>query len=155
MSVMLVTLLTGKVLLAADNMTFRGTLNEPPPCSINNGETIEVNFQRVGIGKVNGINYRQVVNYHISCATGIGAPQVTLAVSGNRTTFDQAAIKTTKEHLGIRLLYNGQPFILDKPIPIDPKQLPLLEVVPVKEPGSWTLIEGTFEATATLQAQYQ
>ena len=151
---MLVALVVGQTLLAADNMTFRGTLNEPPPCSVNNGEIIEVNFQRVGIGKVDGINYRQVVNYRIGCAMGIGAPQVTLAVSGNRTTFDQAAVKTTKEHLGIRLLYNGQPFILDKPILVDPKHLPLLEVVPVKEPGAGALIEGAFEATATLQAQY-
>ena len=46
------------------DMTFHGTLITPPPCTINDDSRIEVNFgERVGINKVDGVNYRQMMNY--------------------------------------------------------------------------------------------
>jgi type 1 fimbria pilin len=141
---------------AADNMNFHGTLIAPPPCTINNGIKIDVDFgERIGVNKVDGINYRQTVDYPIRCEDGAGKWDMTLTLTGTPTGFDDAAVQTQeKADLGIRLYQNGQPFILNQALPVDPNNLPVLEAVPVKAPGS-TLTEGAFEATATLQAVYQ
>lgn len=145
---------------AADNMSFHGTLIAPPPCTISNGlndgSKIDVDFgERIGINKVDGINYRRTVDYRIRCEEGAGKWDMTLIITGTATGFDEAAVQTQqKADLGIRLYQNGQPFILNQALPVDPNNLPVLEAVPVKAPGN-TLTEGAFEATATLQAVYQ
>lgn len=141
---------------AAENMQLHGTLIEPQPCSINDGENIDIDFgDRLGISKIDGINYLQSVNYTVTCEPGAGAGDMTLTVSGTATSFDKAAVQTNKQQLGLRLLLSGKPFILGAPVSVDPKRLPVLEVVPVQRPGSEALTEGAFEATATLQTDYQ
>lgn len=142
-------------LYAADNLLFRGTLIEPPACKINDGGVVDVNFgERVGVKKVDGVNYLQAMGYRITCEPGVTGLDMTLTLSGRKTGYDDAALQTNLADLGIRVLQNGQPFTLDKPIGIDPRNPPKLEAVPVKTPGA-TLTEGPFVATATLQAQYQ
>lgn len=141
--------------VAADEMTFRGTLIEPPACSINSGEDIDVDFgERVGIKKVNGVNYLQSVSYRISCDPSASPWNMTLAVIGTQTAYDKAAVRTDVTDLGIRLIQNGKPFELNLPIPVNPASPPTLEAVPVQRPGA-LLAEGKFVATATLQAVYQ
>ncbi len=140
---------------AADDMTFRGTLIEPPACSINNGEDIDVDFgERVGIKKVNGVNYLQPVSYRITCEPSASKWNMTLTVIGTQAAYDKAAVRTDVTDLGIRLIQNGKPFELNLPIPVNPASPPKLEAVPVQRPGA-TLEEGKFVATATLQAVYQ
>ncbi|EHC36157.1 Putative minor fimbrial subunit [Salmonella enterica subsp. enterica serovar Alachua str. R6-377] len=42
----------------ADNLTFHGKLINPPACTINNGETLEVSFGSVIIDNIDdGVNY--------------------------------------------------------------------------------------------------
>ncbi|OKB64580.1 pilus assembly protein [Serratia marcescens] len=147
-------LLAGKV-QSADNMKFYGTLIEPPPCTINDGGEVDVDFgNRVGVTKVDGNNYLQPVNYQITCKSGASSWKMTLTVIGTPTTYDAAALKTNVTDLGIRLLRDGKAFELNKPVDITLNSPPRLEAVPVKRPGS-ALSEGTFEATATLLAVYQ
>ncbi|MDI3197828.1 fimbrial protein [Serratia ureilytica] len=141
--------------MAADNMRFSGTLIEPPTCSINDGNRVDVDFgDRVGVKKVDGKNYLQPVNYQITCEPGAGSWAMTLEVVGSAADFDRAAIESNVDNLAIRLLQDGKPFALNKPIAIQRNAPPQLEAVPVKRPGS-ELSEGAFEATATLQAVYQ
>ncbi|WP_413507992.1 fimbrial protein [Serratia proteamaculans] len=146
--------LTGNA-YAAENMRFYGTLVEPPPCTINDGGNVDVNFgDRVGVTKVDGVNYLQAVNYQISCEANADAWNMTLEIIGVPTDYDSAALMANVTDLGIKILQNGQPFELNKPIPIRLANKPKLEAVPVKRPGA-TLREGAFEATATLLAVYQ
>lgn len=141
--------------LWANDMTLHGTLIEPPPCSINSGNVVDVDFgSRVGIKKVDGSNYKQTVPYTITCNPGSNPWEMQLKLSGTATSFDGAAVQTDVQNLGIRVLRNGTPFVLGTAVAVDPASLPVLEVVPVKTPGS-TLTEGAFNATATLQADYQ
>lgn len=140
---------------AASNLTFGGSLIEPPPCEVDSGELIDVDFgKRLGIQKVDGVHYLQKVNYSIKCEPGAKDWAMELMLSGEPTSYDMAAIQTNIPDLGIRVLLNGEAFTLGKSVSVNPADLPVLEVVPVKTPGS-TLIEGAFEATATLQAVYQ
>lgn len=143
-------------LMAEENMRLHGSLIEPPSCSISDGETIDIDFgDRLGVNKIDGVNYMMPVNYTITCEADAGARDMSLTVNGTVTSFDKAAVQTNKEQLGIRLLLSGKPFTLDAPISVDPKRLPVLEAVPVQQPGGKALSEGAFEATATLQADYQ
>jgi type 1 fimbria pilin len=137
------------------NMAFYGTLNAPPPCTINNGEQVDVDFgDRVGVNKVDGQNYMQTVNYRITCVSGVSGLAMGLKVTGSATGFDDAALQTNITDLGIRLLQNGQAFSLNKRINIDAASPPVLQAVPVKKPGV-ELKGGAFTVTATLLADYQ
>lgn len=141
--------------LAAENMKFYGTLVEPPACTINSGGNVDVDFgNRVGVKKVDGVNYLQPMNYQISCVPDANAWRMTLEIAGETATYDKAGVITNITDLAIQIRQNGVPFELNKPIAINPTNPPQLEAVPVKRPGS-TLKEGAFEATATLKAVYQ
>ncbi|WP_447872338.1 fimbrial protein [Serratia fonticola] len=153
-------LLIGSVLspagLAAENMRLYGTLVEPPACTINNGSDIDVNFgNRVGVKKVDGVNYLQPMNYQITCDPNANGWAMTLEIVGTPADYDRAAVVVTDvTDLAIQIKQNGVPFELNKPIPISLTSPPRLEAVPVKRLGA-TLTEGPFEATATLKAVYQ
>lgn len=136
------------------NLAFNGTLVEPPPCTINDGNTITIDFKDVGVNKVDGVNYRLPVNYTIKCAGSTLPWEMVLTVKGVATTFDGAAVQSSVSDLGIRILQNGTAFNLNTPMVINPSTPPVLEAVPVKLPGS-TLKSGGFNAAATLLAEYQ
>ncbi|AXK22904.1 fimbrial protein [Serratia nevei] len=138
------------------DMTFRGTLIEPPPCTINDGERVDVDFgERVGINKVDGVNYRQIMNYQITCDNaGSGSWALTLSLTGAAAGFDEQALQTNKTDLGIRVYQNDKPFTPGSTLAIDISNPPRLEAVPVKREGA-TLTEGAFESWATLRADYQ
>ncbi|NMY86935.1 fimbrial protein [Pseudomonas sp. WS 5411] len=139
----------------SDNLRFRGTLIEPPPCTINSGGQVDVNFgNRVGVKKVDGVNYQQVMNYQITCDPSSNAWDMTLEIIGTPADYDIAAVTSDVTDLAIQIKQNGVPFELNKPIPIRLTSPPFLSAVPVKRAGA-TLIEGPFEATATLRAVYQ
>lgn len=145
----------GSPVTAAENMLFRGTLIEAPPCTINDGGEVGVDFgKRVGVTKVDGTQYLQPVTYRITCDPGSGKGSMALAVIGIPADYDEAAIKSNMDDLAIRLLQNGKRFIINTSIPVNLNALPVLEAVPVKRPGS-TLKEGAFVATATLLTVYQ
>lgn len=138
---------------AASNMTFSGILVEPPPCEVDNGATIDVPFNEIGVDSVDGINHRRKVPYTLNCQAD---PQwsMTLTLSGPVAAFDNATLQTNVEALGIKVYINGAAFELDKPVAVDAANLPQIEAVPVKRPGA-TLNESAFEVSATLRAEYQ
>ncbi|ELY3087888.1 fimbrial protein [Klebsiella aerogenes] len=145
--------------LLATEVQFRGTLIEPPPCNISNDQTILVPFgDNVGINKIDGVNYRQPVEYSLNC--DITSPQDGLSVelsTTNPTAYDTSAVNTDITGLGIRLLVEGVPAVFDTPMPVDLQgsQLPPhIEAVPVKAPDA-SLTEGPFNATVTLKVVYQ
>ncbi|MBD8149471.1 fimbrial protein [Pseudomonas fluorescens] len=139
---------------ASANLTFSGTLNEPPPCTIDAGNTIEVDFGDVGVKRVDGVRYRRGVGYAIQCGTDTLPWQLKLSVNGTATTFEGSAVQTSVPALGIRIFQNNQPFPLNTPLNISLSSPPVLEVVPVKQPGA-VLAPARFTAVATLLAEYQ
>ena len=141
--------------MAADNLKFSGTLIEPPPCTINNDDQVDVDFgSRVGVKKVDGVNYLQVMKYRIKCDPSVSTRDMTLEIIGTPADYDAAAVSSNVTDLAIQIKQNGVPFELNKPIPISLTTPPILSAVPVKRIGA-TLVEGPFEATATLRAVYQ
>lgn len=139
---------------ASANLTFSGTLNEPPPCTIDAGNTIEVDFGDVGVKRVDGVKYRKGVAYTISCGPATLPWELKLSVNGTPTTFDASAVQTNVPALGIRVYQNNVPFPLNTRLDISLPSPPVLEVVPVKQPGA-TLAPARFAAVATLLAEYE
>ena len=140
--------------MASANVTFSGTLNEPPPCTIDSGSTIEIDFGDVRTKRVDGVRYRRGVGYTIRCGPSTLPWLLKLSVNGTATTFDASAVQTSVPDLGIRLFQNNLPFRLNTPLDITLASPPTLEVVPVKRPGS-ILAPARFTAVATLLAEYQ
>ncbi|MFJ3264864.1 fimbrial protein [Serratia liquefaciens] len=156
---LLMTLLSIPVSVCAEgdvDITFRGTLIEPPPCTINDDNRVDVDFgERVGINKVDGVNYRQAINYQITCdGTDGNGWALKLSLSGTAAGFDEQALQTNKTDMGIRIYHNDKPFMPGSSLDIDLNNPPQLEAVPVKREGA-TLTEGMFEAWATLRADYE
>ncbi len=143
---------------AQDNqqqVQFRGTLNVPPLCSVNNGQVIDVDFgERVGINKVDGKNYLKTVNYEIHCEPGGRGLDMGLRINADAAAYDNSVLQTNHADLGIRLLLAGQPLALNHRKVIDAANPPLLQAVPVGRPGA-VLTEGAFRAAATLLVDYQ
>lgn len=141
---------------AADNLKFHGTLIAPPNCTISNDQTIEIEFGNVLINKIDGTNYAKDVPYTITCDSTVrdDSMAMTLTLSGSATSFNQAAIGTTVTGLGIEIQQDNQPFTLGSTIPVNEQSIPKLKAVPVKQSGV-ALQEGDFDATATLQVEYQ
>ncbi|MGY4638429.1 fimbrial protein [Pseudomonas sp. TE24901] len=139
---------------ALANLTFSGTLNEPPPCTIDAGNTIEIDFGDVGVKRVDGVKYRKSVPYIINCGSDTLPWVLKLTVNGTPTAFDGAAVQTNVPALGIRVFQNNVPFPLNTPMNITLSTPPTLDVVPVKQAGA-TLAPIRFAAVATLLAEYQ
>ncbi|QVB77144.1 fimbrial protein [Salmonella enterica] len=140
---------------AADNMSFHGTLVEPP-CTINGGQTIEVDFGTdLGVNKINGINYLKQINYFINCDSGYVPNQLALVIdTSSMASYDNAAVQTDKMGLGIRILLAGSAVSFGAVIPLsDPHSPPVMQGVPVQDPGV-TLSAGAFEATMSLRVDY-
>lgn len=140
---------------AADNMKFSGTLIEPPTCTVNHGNKIDVDFKQMGIRKVDGVNNLMTIDYELHCESNASTTwDMTLEIIGIATDYDIAAIKTDVTYLGVRILENDKPFELNKPISISADKPVILKAVLVKKPG-FKLEPKPFSATATLLAVYQ
>lgn len=138
------------------SVNFRGEFILATPCTVNNDQVIDVAFGQVGVNKVNGTNYRQSIPYTVDCKGASDSSPLSLTMSGTAAGYDDAAVTTSADGLGIRIEANGQPLALNAPLETTLGALPSLKLtaVPVQDPVK-TLAEGTFSATATLTASYQ
>ncbi len=140
---------------------FKGTLVTPPPCSIDNNQIIHVPFgDRLSIKKVSDGIYRKDVPYNLVCENTAGRDwKLMLSVRGTLATFDttdKATVATSSGNpgnLGVKILRNGQAFPFDSPIEVSLSAMPRIEAVLVQRPNI-ELVEGPFEATVTLRAEY-
>jgi type 1 fimbria pilin len=135
---------------------FSGTFVISSPCVINNDEVMDISFGNVGVKRVDGTNYKQIIPYSVDCHGAPDDSPLDLTVTGNATNYDQAALATSAEGLGIQIQANGQPMQLNKALSMTLGELSSLELtaVPVKGPEK-ELTARSFTATATLTAAYQ
>lgn len=139
---------------AADNMAFKGTLTELPPCKINDDKPIEVNFgNEVVTTRVDGSNYRMAVNYGVTC-TGQSSSAMKIQIQGTGAGFDSTVLQADKTDLGIALFNNDKKLALNTWLNFTYPTFPKLEAVPVKKTGA-TLVAGAFKAGALMIVDYQ
>ncbi len=152
-------ILLGMLLVAAPSsanmpVNIRGTVLLPPPCTINNNQTIVVDFgDEVMTTRIDGVNYKQSLTYSLQCDIQ-KSNELKLSIQGSVAGFGTGLLQTDKSGLGIAL-YNGtQPLDLNTWVNYTyPAQLEIY-AAPVKQSGV-TLTGGVFNASATLLIDYQ
>ncbi|UAN58566.1 fimbrial protein [Serratia sp. JSRIV004] len=138
----------------AVQVNFQGGLVEALPCTINNGDPIEVDFgDNLVIRNLDGVRYRKPVPYQIDCSA---AGSVRMSIQGTATRFDGAAIQSSIAGLGIHMsLGNDNPFYLNSfASQVTAQFPPPIMAVPVADPAQ-PPSPGAFTARATLLAEYQ
>ncbi|MCK6964553.1 fimbrial protein [Enterobacter bugandensis] len=135
------------------SVQFHGVLKRKP-CHISNDQIINISFGKIGVHKVDGHNYKQVIGYSLICDDPDPSAQVTMTLQGIPTSYNASAIKTSINGLGILILKDGTSMKFGDKTPIKMSSPPLLEAVPVRQPNT-ALAAGDFQATATLLAEYQ
>lgn len=134
-------------------VTIRGNVIAPPPCVINNGNTILVDFGEVMSTRIDGQRYKQPVNYTAEC-TKMPTNAMTLAITGNTAGFDAGLLQTEIAGLGVRMLYQGRQLNPSEKVKFTYPVFPALEAVPVRDMTA-VLTGGDFSAVATLELDYQ
>nr|WP_237141150.1 fimbrial protein [Serratia inhibens] len=125
-----------------------------PPCIINGGRIIEVDFgNEIIITRIDGSNYTQTVGYSLECK-GNSSNAMKLQVQGNAAVFEQGALQTSVADLGIVLKANGAVLAVNDWVDFTYPNVPQLQAVLIKRAGA-TLNGGEFAASATLKVDYQ
>ncbi|MBI6194826.1 fimbrial protein [Providencia rettgeri] len=149
----------------AIDVNFTGNLIDNPPCDVlgldGTDQPIKISFGDVGITNIDGVNYRQDFALKLSCGVGLGNMVALFLQYGDRTgvvaPFDDNALQTSTDGLGIRLYYQGNvipPKTAAMVAMSDNGTLILpLYAVPVKALGT-TLFEGDFTAVASVEMNY-
>lgn len=141
---------------AADQGTkvnITATVVAPPPCVINDGRTIDIDFGKVGIKRIDGNRYMQRIDYSIKCEFLDNSRQLKMKIMGGAAAFDGSVLTSSVNGLGIKLLANGKAFAINTPLNIDYANPPTLDAVPVKN-SAITLAEGDFTSGATMLVDY-
>lgn len=130
------------------------TIIAPPPCKVNAGRDIEVDFGQIGINKIDGVNFKKKIDYNVTCEIVHDSRQLKLKVTGTAANFDTKLLNTTVTGLGIRLESSpSQQIEVNKAIDVTLNKLPELYAIPIKN-ASAVLSEGDFTSSATLQVDY-
>lgn len=134
-------------------VTIKVTVVAPPPCVINDDKPIEVEFGNVMTTQVDGKHYKMPVNYTLSC-TDTTKNAMTMTIVGTATSFDTAALQSSKTGLGVRLLQDSNEVMINSPIKFTYPTNPVLYAIPVQQ-GGVALTGGEFTAAATMKVAYQ
>lgn len=152
--VLLSILLTWALPLASMQVNISGTIITPPPCTINNNQTINVDFgDEVMTTRIDGVNYKQAITYSLDCDAQ-KSNNLKMSIQGTAASFNAALLQTNKNGLGIALYSGAQPLDANAWFNYTYPSKPELYAVLVKQSGA-TLTGGEFTAAATLLIDYQ
>lgn len=149
---------TGRAAQTGDtlNITFQGKFILSTPCTVSNDNVIDVSFGNIRVNGVNGKDNVQVIPYSVDCHGAPDDSPLDLTIIGTQESYDDAALTTSADGLGLQIQANGQAMKLNKPLSTTLGELSSLTLtaVPVKDAAK-TLTEQPFTAIATLIALYQ
>ncbi|WP_426766910.1 fimbrial protein [Erwinia aphidicola] len=134
-------------------ITISMTVLEPPPCTINGGKTIEVDFGEVIADDLDGIQFARAVNIDLSCR-GQSKNQLRLQFQGTPDKAMANYLQTNREGLAIKFSRSGQLLPLNSWLNFNWPDVPELRAAPVIS-NKKMLTGGTFSASATLRVEYQ
>ncbi|HEQ1860088.1 TPA: fimbrial protein [Providencia alcalifaciens] len=142
---------------ARDNETdilIKGNLITPPPCHIDNGKDIEVEFGNVSIKSIQGNAQKRQVNYQIQCEENKNNWAMYLTLNGAKSAFDTNGLNTGITNLAVKFQLGDQTLDLGKKYLINPSNPGVLWAVLVRD-GNKELKTGDFLANGTMLVEYQ
>lgn len=134
-------------------IVIQGVIIAPPPCVINNGETIEIDFGAVLTTRIDGVRYRQPVDYQATCEN-MPHPLLTLSLIGTPSEFNHDYLTTSIDGLAVSFHANGQSLPLGQTLNFTFPDFPKLEATPIKD-AAVELPGREFVTSATLEIAYQ
>lgn len=138
----------------ADEVGFKGHLIEQPPCVINGGELITVDFgNEVMTTRIDGQSYTQKAEFDLDCSAAVGNAPLKLRVAGTKAGFAEALDGGT-QGLGIALSLDGQLLKPNDWQTFSSTVKPLISAVLVKDEAV-ILDGGIFRVLASLEMEYQ
>lgn len=123
------------------------------PCTINNGQTIEIDFGDVMTTRVQDEVYKEPIEYTVSCKDGI-KPKLNIFIDGLSSSFDQGLLKTSVGNLAVRFTADSKDFPLRSKRSFNFANPAKLDAILVKKSGT-DLPAKSFTAIATLKVEYQ
>lgn len=143
--------------IAKDNETdiqIKGNLVTPPPCKIDDGKAIEVDFGNVSVKSVQGKDQKRQVNYQIQCGENKNNWAMYLMLNGSKSHFDINGLNTGINNLAIKFQLGDQELDLGKKYLINPSSPGVLWAVLTRN-GNNELATGDFIANGSLIVEYQ
>jgi type 1 fimbria pilin len=138
-------------------LTISGQILEPAPCTISGtGEngSISVDFgNEVMTTRIDGLQYRQSVQYDISCS-GMWSKALMLRIVGTAAGFGSGYLQSSVADLALVITEGATPVPINSMLNFTYPGAPALFVTPVARPGA-TLKGQPFTATAIMQVFYQ
>lgn len=136
-------------------VTFHGTLIEAPPCVVNDGHPVVVDFgNEVMTTRIDGTEYRKRIDFTLDCSASAPGMQQLRISGGQMTGFDPQALAGDQPGLGVALFEGSQRYAPGTWLPLTGPGIPALYAVPVKQDGI-TLNGGAFSILASLVVAYQ
>ncbi len=134
-------------------MNFKGRIFEPA-CEFNGGKTIDVDFGKVGIKKVDGVKYAQVTAVTLNCKESVGK-KLRLQLQGEAIGGLGNILTTNVDNLGVAIQdTNGRPLVLNRFFDAVNLKTFSFIAVPIKKDAAIPLGTGQFNAVATLVSSY-
>lgn len=134
-------------------MNFKGRIFEPA-CEFNGGQTIDVNFDKVGIKKVNGVKYAKITAVTLNCKESLGK-KLRLQLQGEATGGEGNILTTNIKNLGVAIQdANGRSIVLNRFFDVTDQKMFIFIAVPIKMDEAVPLETGQFHAVATLVSSY-
>jgi len=139
---------------AEAEVTFHGELIEAPPCIVNGGEPIVVDFgNEVMTTRIDGTEYKKRIAFTLDCSEAISQKQKLRISGGTAAAFDPQAIAGDRAGFGIALYEGNNRYTPGDWLPFTEPAVPELYAVPVKQDGV-TLSGGAFSILASLVVAY-
>ncbi|OAD98028.1 fimbrial protein [Pantoea sp. OXWO6B1] len=138
-----------------NEVTVTGVVIKPPPCIVNDNNTVDVNFgNSLDVNRIDGRRYIKDINYTLKC-DGTTSNTMSILIKGNTANFDGgAALDAGHDGLGIELQSGGKKLNIGQKIKFTWPDLPKLQAVPVKKAGAH-LKTGEFDVGATMIVEWQ
>lgn len=140
--------------LAQADVTFHGTLIDAPPCVVNGGQKIQVDFGNdVMTTRIDGSEYKQRIDFTLDCSAATSSHQK-VRITGTAAGFDAQALSGDIPGFGIALYHGQNRYTLGEWLSFTEPNLPEFYAVPVKDPQT-DLSGGRFSVLASLVVDYQ
>jgi type 1 fimbria pilin len=139
---------------AQAEVTFHGELVEAPPCIVNGGEPVVVDFgNEVMTTRIDGTEYKKLIAFTLDCRESVSQKQQLRITGGTAAAFDPQALAGEQPGFGIALYEGTHRYTPGDWLPFTAPAVPELYAVPVKQDGV-TLSGGAFSILASLVVAY-
>lgn len=124
------------------------------PCTVNNGNPIDVDFgDSLSAKKLDGEHYIKNIDYSLDCSNA-SSSNLKLEFSGVGADFDSSVLATDQDYLGVEIFADEKELPLNTWFDFTASNPPELSAAPITK-SSDLVSTGDFSASATLSVDYQ